>query len=84
MALIISSTVIMVAALITLGISSGSLGDYRQNTDNIQAQGCDYQIQQAQEDPSYTEHMSSNCKQKYQQRQEEKSFVGNTIEQLGG
>lgn len=60
--IIVTVMVLMAAGVILVAMSSGSLSDLDQSSDNIGDQGCEFQQQRALENPEYEEQMSSECK----------------------
>ena len=81
-ALVVSASVILVAAVITIAFGSGGLSDVQNSNDNIRDQGCDYQIQQVRDNPDLADSLSPECRQQFERSQDEGRFVGNVVSQL--
>lgn len=60
--IIITATVIMVAAVIVVSLTSSSLTDFDDSANELQDQGCEFQQDRADEDPDFDESdISDNC-----------------------
>lgn len=62
--LIITATVVMVAAVMVVSIGSSSLTDFDDSADSLQDQGCQFQQDRADEDPDFDESdISDDCQE---------------------
>ena len=60
--LILTATVVMVAAVIVVSLTSSSLTDFDNSADNLGDQGCQFQLDQVENDPNFDQSdVSERC-----------------------
>ena len=83
MAILVATTVLMATGVAVLVTFSGSVDGFQSDAESLEGQGCDYQQRRALENPDLTDQLSSRCNtDEFEQRQQERSVVEETISQL--
>ncbi len=82
--IIVAAAVLMFTALTTLAMVSDSLSNFGDDTSNTEAHNCNFQIEQASNDPDRLDNVSPECRDEAEERVGRSITVDSGIEALMG